>query len=140
MRFIRVNLSRLIFSFVLIVLTFNVNFVFAGGDPAIKDEKVIVNKSNITQHKHKKIDIDQNSKNYSKSDINSSSKGSTYSNQNQVSKNDNSETSGFAAIEDVPLIIDLSSVTDADGMGSVSVQWQISSDSKKWTNISAATN
>ena len=140
MRFIRVNLSRLIFSFVLIVLTFNVNSVFAGGDPAIKDEKVIINKNNVTQHKHKKDSVDQNSKNYSKSDINSSSKGSTYSNQNQVSKNDNSETSGFAAIEDVPLIIDLSSVTDADGMGSVSVQWQISSDPKKWTNISAATN
>ena len=140
MSFIRVNLLKLIFSFVLIVLTFNVNSVFAGGDPAIKDEKVIVNKSNITQHKHKKIDIDQNSKNYSKSDIKSSAKDSTYSNQNQISKNDNSETSGFAAIEDVPLIIDLSSVTDADGMGSVSVQWQISSDPKKWTNISAATN
>jgi len=45
MRFIRVNLSRVIFSFVLIVFTFNVNFVFAGGDPAIKDEKVIVNKT-----------------------------------------------------------------------------------------------
>ena len=140
MRFIRVNLSRLIFSFVLIVLTFNVNSVFAGGDPAIKDEKVIINKNNITQHKHKKDSVDQNSKNYSKSDIKSSAKDSTYSNQNQVSKNDNSETSGFAAIEDVPLIIDLSSVTDADGMGSVSVQWQISSDPKKWTNISAATN
>ena len=140
MRFIRVNLSRLIFSFVLIVLTFNVNSVFAGGDPAIKDEKVIINKNNITQHKHKKDSVDQNSKNYSKSDIKSSAKDSTYSNQNQISKNDNSETSGFAAIEDVPLIIDLSSVTDADGMGSVSVQWQISSDSKKWTNISAATN
>ena len=140
MRFIRVNLSRLIFSFVLIVLTFNVNYVFAGGDPAIKDEKVIINKNNITQHKHKKDSVDQNSKNYSKSDIKSSAKDSTYSNQNQISKNDNSETSGFAAIEDVPLIIDLSSVTDADGMGSVSVQWQISSDPKKWTNISAATN
>ena len=140
MRFIRVNLSKLIFSFVLIVLTFNVNSVFAGGDPAIKDEKVIINKNNITQHKHKKDSVDQNSKNYSKSDIKSSAKDSTYSNQNQVSKNDNSETSGFAAIEDVPLIIDLSSVTDADGMGSVSVQWQISSDPKKWTNISAATN
>jgi hypothetical protein len=122
------------------VLTFNVNSVFAGGDPAIKDEKVIINKNNITQHKHKKDSVDQNSKNYSKSDIKSSAKDSTYSNQNQVSKNDNSETSGFAAIEDVPLIIDLSSVTDADGMGSVSVQWQISSDPKKWTNISAATN
>ena len=140
MRFIRVNLSRLIFSFVLIVLTFNVNSVFAGGDPAIKDEKVIVNKSNITQHKHKKDSVDQNSKNYSKSDIKSSTKDSTYSNQNQIPKSDNSETSGFAAIEDVPLIIDLSSVTDADGMGSVSVKWQISSDPKKWTNISAATN
>ena len=140
MRFIRVNLSRLIFSFVLIVLTFNVNSVFAVGDPAIKDEKVIINKNNITQHKHKKDSVDQNSKNYSKSDIKSSAKDSTYSNQNQISKNDNSETSGFAAIEDVPLIIDLSSVTDADGMGSVSVQWQISSDPKKWTNISAATN
>ena len=140
MRFIRVNLSRLIFSFALIVLTFNVNSVFAGGDPAIKDEKVIINKNNITQHKHKKDSVDQNSKNYSKSDIKSSAKDSTYSNQNQISKNDNSETSGFAAIEDVPLIIDLSSVTDADGMGSVSVQWQISSDPKKWTNISAATN
>ena len=140
MRFIRVNLSWLIFSFVLIVLTFNVNSVFAGGDPAIKDEKVIINKNNVTQHKHKKDSVDQNSKNYSKSDIKSSAKDSTYSNQNQISKNDNSETSGFAAIEDVPLIIDLSSVTDADGMGSVSVQWQISSDPKKWTNISAATN
>ena len=140
MSFIRVNLLKLIFSFVLIVLTFNVNSVFAGGDPAIKDEKVIINKTNITQHKHKKDSVDQNSKNYSKSDIKSSAKDSTYSNQNQVSKNDNSETSGFAAIEDVPLIIDLSSVTDADGMGSVSVQWQISSDPKKWTNISAATN
>jgi hypothetical protein len=122
------------------VLTFNVNSVFAGGDPAIKDEKVIINKNNVTQHKHKKDSVDQNSKNYSKSDIKSSAKDSTYSNQNQISKNDNSETSGFAAIEDVPLIIDLSSVTDADGMGSVSVQWQISSDPKKWTNISAATN
>ena len=97
-------------------------------------------KENSSKVKMVKIDIDQNSKNYSKSDINSSSKGSTYSNQNQVSKNDDSETSGFAAIEDVPLIIDLSSVTDADGMGSVSVQWQISPDNKKWTNISAATN
>ena len=140
MSFIRVNLLKLIFSFVLIVLTFNVNSVFAGGDPGIKDEKVIINKNNVTQHKHKKDSVDQNSKNYSKSDIKSSAKDSTYSNQNQVSKDDNSETSGFAAIEDVPLIIDLSSVTDADGMGSVSVQWQISSDPKKWTNISAATN
>ncbi len=119
MSFIGVNLSRLIFSMGLIVLIFNTNSVFAGGDPSIKDEKVTSNKNNITQHKHKKDKIDQNSKKNSKSDMKSSSKDSTYSNQNQVSKNDTSETAGFDAIEDVPLIIALSSVTDADGMGSV---------------------
>ena len=57
-----------------------------------------------------------------------------------LNKYENVETAGFAAIEDVPLIIDLSSVTDSDGMGSVSVQWQISPDNNKWTNISGATN
>jgi hypothetical protein len=140
MRFIRVIISRLIFSFGLIILTFNANSVFAGGDPTIKDEKVITNKSNITQHKHIRSQVDKNSNNYSKSDIKSKGKNSSYSNQNQISENDNSGTAGFAAIEDVPLIIDLSSVTDADGMGAVNVQWQISSDPKKWKNISAATN
>jgi hypothetical protein len=59
---------------------------------------------------------------------------------NNLNNDENLENAGFAAIEDVPLIIDLSSVTDSDGMGSVSVQWQISSDNKKWTNISGATN
>ena len=59
---------------------------------------------------------------------------------NNSNNDENLENAGFAAIEDVPLIIDLSSVTDSDGMGSVSVQWQISSDNKKWTNISGATN
>ena len=140
MRFIRVIISRLIFSFGLIILTFNANSVFAGGDPTIKDEKVITNKNNITQHKHIRSQVDKNSNNYSKSDIKSKDKNSSYNNQNQISKNDDSSTAGFAAIEDVPLIIDLSSVTDADGMGAVNVQWQISSDPKKWKNISAATN
>ena len=62
MSFIGVNLSRLIFSMSLIVLIFNTNSVFAGGDPTIKDEKVTSNKNNISQHKHKKDKIDQNSK------------------------------------------------------------------------------
>ena len=50
------------------------------------------------------------------------------------------ETAGFAAVEDEPLIIDLSSVVDSDGMGSVGVQWQISDDGKNWTNISRETS
>ena len=116
------------------LFSFSFNSAFAGGDPSVKDTKVIEKKSNITQHKH-------NKKTINKVD-NSSDK--TKSSENKIKEKDikdnQVETSGFAAIEDVPLIIDLSSVTDSDGMGTVSVQWQISPDNKKWTNISGATN
>ena len=116
------------------LFSFSFNPAFAGGDPSVKDTKVIEKKSNITQHKH-------NKKTINKVD-NSSDK--TKPSENKIKEKDikdnQVETSGFAAIEDVPLIIDLSSVTDSDGMGTVSVQWQISPDNKKWTNISGATN
>ena len=46
---------------------------------------------------------------------------------------------GFVAIEDDPLIVDASAIMDDDGMGEVSVQWQISSQGSEWTNISGAT-
>lgn len=46
------------------------------------------------------------------------------------------ETGSFIAIEDDPLIIDASSVVDGDGVGSMQVQWQISSDGTAWSNLS----
>jgi hypothetical protein len=116
------------------LLSLNFNTAIAGGDPSVKDAKVIEKKSNIIQHKHEKkiINKTDNSSNKIKS-------SETKLNEKAV-KDNQAETSGFAAIEDVPLIIDLSSVTDSDGMGTVSVQWQISPDNIKWTNISGATN
>ena len=116
------------------LFSFSFNSAFAGGDPTVKDTKVIEKKSNITQHKHNKKTI--NKVNNSSDKIKSSEKKL----KDKDIKDNQVETSGFAAIEDVPLIIDLSSVTDSDGMGTVSVQWQISPDNKKWTNISGATN
>ena len=116
------------------LFSFSFNPAFAGGDPSVKDTKVIEKKSNITQHKHNKKTINK---------VNNSSdkiKSSENKLKEKDIKDNQVETSGFAAIEDVPLIIDLSSVTDSDGMGTVSVQWQISPDNKKWTNISGATN
>ena len=50
-----------------------------------------------------------------------------------------SAVEGFVAIEDDPLIVDASAIMDDDGMGEVSVQWQISSEGSEWTNISGAT-
>ena len=138
MRFIRNNLLLLTFCLIVGIATLDSKNVLAGGDPSIKDSKVKKQKSNIKQHDHSKLYVDKQKK-LTTTDKKSVPNNASVSKKN-VNKDENVETAGFAAIEDVPLIIDLSSVTDSDGMGSVSVQWQISSDNKKWTNISGATN
>ena len=62
---------------------------------------------------------------------------STSTTAQSTSSSQNSD-SGFIAIEDDPLIVDASAIMDADGMGSVQVQWQISSDGKAWMNLTGA--
>ena len=57
----------------------------------------------------------------------------------QASENSAEDTGSFVAIEDDPLIVDASAIMDDDGMGEVSVQWQISGESQNWMNISGAT-
>ena len=138
MRYIRDNFLLLSLCAIVGIATLDSKNVFAGGDPSIKDSKVKKQKSNIKQHDHNKLYVDKQKKLPSTNKKNVPNNASLSKNNNI--SNEDVETAGFAAIEDVPLIIDLSSVTDSDGMGSVSVQWQISSDSKKWTNISGATN
>jgi hypothetical protein len=128
----------LAFCFLASVAVFNSQKAVAGGDPSIKDKKVNTNNSNIKQHNHNKTYV-KDQKRLSTSDKTNNNKGQINS-QNNASGDGKVEAVGFAAIEDVPLIIDLSSVTDSDGMGTVSVQWQISSNDNKWTNISGATN
>tara|TARA_A100001015_G_scaffold86942_1_gene96653 strand:- start:6254 stop:7384 length:1131 start_codon:yes stop_codon:yes gene_type:complete len=121
------------------IATLDSKIVLAGGDPSIKDSKVKKQKSNIKQHDHDKQYVDKQKK-LASTDKKNISDNNSATTDNNLNNDENLENAGFAAIEDVPLIIDLSSVTDSDGMGSVSVQWQISSDNKKWTNISGATN
>ena len=140
MRFIKDNILLLTFCLIASVVALDSEKVLAGGDPSIKDSNVTKMKSNIKQHNHNKTYVDKQN-NLSSTDRKKISDSSSATKKINNSNNDeNLENAGFAAIEDVPLIIDLSSVTDSDGMGSVSVQWQISSDNKKWTNISGATN
>ena len=138
MRFFKDNLFLLTLCFLVSAAALDSKNVLAGGDPSIKDSKIVKKKSNITQHDHKKTYL-KDQKKLSSKDTKNDGKISQKS-SNGTNKDENVETAGFAAIEDVPLIIDLSSVTDSDGMGSVSVQWQISPDNNKWTNISGATN
>ena len=129
MRFLKYNFLPLSLCVLASFTTLDSKISFAGGDPTIKDQKIKSSMSNVTQHNHSKTYVTKQ-KNLS---------STTNSTINTKSNNTDSEITGFSAIEDVPLIIDLSSVTDADGMGTVSVQWQISNDNKKWTNISGAT-
>ena len=138
MRFLKNNNMLLAFCFLASVAVFNTQKAVAGGDSSIKDKKVNTNNSNIKQHNHNKTYV-KDQKRLSTSDKTNNNKGQINS-QNNASGDGKVEAVGFAAIEDVPLIIDLSSVTDSDGMGTVSVQWQISSNDNKWTNISGATN
>ena len=138
MRFLKNNNMLLAFCFLASVAVFNSQKAVAGGDSSIKDKKVNTNNSNIKQHNHNKTYV-KDQKRLSTSDKTNNNKGQINS-QNNTSGDGKVEAVGFAAIEDVPLIIDLSSVTDSDGMGTVSVQWQISSNDNKWTNISGATN
>jgi len=138
MRFLKNNNMLLAFCFLASVTVFNSQKAVAGGDPSIKDKKVSTKSSNIKQHNHNKTYV-KDQKRLSSSDKPTKNQGQV-NNRNNTSKDGKVEAAGFAAIEDVPLIIDLSSVTDSDGMGTVSVQWQISSNDNKWTNISGATN
>jgi len=138
MRFLKNNSMLLAFCFLASVSVFSIEKAVAGGDPSIKDKKVNTNKSNIKQHDHNKTYV-KDQKRLSSSDKATQNK-SQINSQNNTGGDGKVEAAGFAAIEDVPLIIDLSSVTDSDGMGTVSVQWQISSNDNKWTNISGATN
>ena len=42
---------------------------------------------------------------------------------------------GFIAIEDDPLVVDVSGIMDDDGMGNIQVQWQISDNDASWRNL-----
>ena len=69
-----------------------------------------------------------------------SSSGATASTETeQAAAEPEAEEPGFIAIEDDPLIVDASAIMDDDGMGEVTVQWQISSNNGDWMNISGAT-
>ena len=88
---------------IVIIGTANLNISFAGGDPSIKDKKVYQTKSNIKQHDHSKTYKTQN-----KTESLKKSNSSSHSKTKNTKKNEESTVSGFSAVEDEPLIVDLS--------------------------------
>ena len=54
MRFLKDNLLLLTICFIASAIALDSKIVLAGGDPSIKDSKVIKKKNNIKQHDHSK--------------------------------------------------------------------------------------
>ena len=72
---------------------------------------------------------------------NNSSNTQSSENSTSNSSSDDSQTSSnsFIAIEDEPLIIDVSGISDSDGVGKIYVQWQKETSDGRWIDIFGAT-
>ena len=72
---------------------------------------------------------------------NNSSNAQSSENSTSNSSSDDSQTSSnsFIAIEDEPLIIDVSGISDSDGVGKIYVQWQKETSDGRWIDIFGAT-
>ena len=62
MRFFKDNLLLLTLCLIVGIVTLDSKIVLAGGDPSIKDSKVTKNKSNIKQHDHSKLYLNNQKK------------------------------------------------------------------------------
>ena len=120
--------------FVLLSLIASPVLVFAGGMPNSESSTNGTNSSSESQK-------------VSESTTASSSETSSETTSTETSSNDSSETSdsgqtssnAFLAIEDEPLIIDVSGISDSDGVGKIYVQWQKEKSDGRWIDIFGAT-
>ena len=76
------------------------------------------------------------------SDTSETENTNTQTAQNTSSSNSDdtqASSNGFLAIEDEPLIIDVSGISDSDGVGKIYVQWQKETNDGRWIDIFGAT-
>ena len=114
------------------------SILFAGGMPNAESNSNETASSTETQSS-----AQDSTSNNSVSDTSNTS-NDTSSNQNASnSGNDNdttqSSSNNFIAIEDEPLIIDVSGISDSDGVGKIYVQWQKETSDGRWIDIFGAT-
>ena len=116
--------------------------VLAGGMPNSESSSNVTNSSTESQQ------VAESSSDSSDNTATSSSETSSETTNTETSSNDSSETSdsgqtssnGFLAIEDEPLIIDVSGISDSDDVGKIYVQWQKETDGGRWIDIFGATS
>ncbi len=145
----RIELLLKITSVVLVLLGLSLkSAVSAGGS----DEEVfppktlekLKNNYSTEQKKSKSTSSDNGNEELKKSEVKKSQNlSSATNNEKNSSRDQNSSDSGNNVgdvLEDEPLIADLTSIIDKDGIGEVNVVWKISSDGKSYRTIPGATN
>ena len=113
------------------------SILFAGGMPATETSSSETS-SSVTQSSNESADT---SNAVSGTSENNSSNTQSSENASSNSSSDDSQTSSnsFIAIEDEPLIIDVSGISDSDGVGKIYVQWQKETSDGRWIDIFGAT-
>ena len=145
----RINLLLKITTVVLVLLGFSLrSAVSAGGsDEEVFPPKTLekLKKNYSTQQKKAKSNTNSedkdNVKNASaKDNKKTASSKSDGKSSGLTGTNPKKEESTENVLEDEPLIADLTSIIDKDGIGEVNVVWKISSDGVTYRNIPGATN
>lgn len=113
------------------------SILFAGGMPTTETSSNETS-SSVTQTSNESAET---SNTVSGTSENNSSNTQNSENATSNSSSDDSQTSSnsFIAIEDEPLIIDVSGISDSDGVGKIYVQWQKETSDGRWIDIFGAT-
>jgi len=117
------------------------SILFAGGMPTTETSSSETS-SSVTQTSNESAETsDETSNTVSGTSENISSNTQSSENASSNSSTDDSQTSSnsFIAIEDEPLIIDVSGISDSDGVGKIYVQWQKETSDGRWIDIFGAT-
>jgi len=109
----------------------------AGGDPDIKPEEVDASTPNGAANATTGTGANAGNSSNPASNLAGNSAGTAASGGNSSGGSGGGDDS-FDAVENDELVIDVESLKDGDGLGSIQVQWQISGDGGNWLIIPGA--
>ena len=113
------------------------SILFAGGMPTSETSSSETT-SSVTQSSNESVET-SNTVSGTSENNSSNTQGSENSASNSSSDDSQTSSNSFIAIEDEPLIIDVSGISDSDGVGKIYVQWQKETSDGRWIDIFGAT-
>ncbi len=113
------------------------SILFAGGMPTTETSSSETS-SSVTQTSNESAET-SNTVSGTSENNSSNTQSSEYASSNSSTDDSQTSSNSFIAIEDEPLIIDVSGISDSDGVGKIYVQWQKETSDGRWIDIFGAT-